>query len=438
MRRFLYLVPLFAVAALVLAQEEPAEPEAKEPDKAPAPVKPAAPVKPIEVKVAMSAQKAREGARIGYSKPRVIALESSVPRFLFEIPKFNAKEPLFFRISLGETKGQPFYGALDKSGKTDQYDLLYLDRDRDTDLTNDGEPLEARIRTVFSTGQKLIEFLGIDLELPYAQAGETAKEPYTAVLFCMVEGKKRPLTVQIERDGWREGTVILPDGKTYRMLMMDDDSDGQYTTSDSWALMPEKTPLMDMLMPDATRSMLFPAWNGDDKLTIDVKSVDPTGREAVLLVKPAKETERAFFMRIAKQRQSPEERALDIDPLRPKITDTQKIDWIKGREAAYAIGIANSPNVQKPVLLFFGANTNRMSVFMDKYTFRDREVAALAKRFVCARIDTLQFKGDMKKYNVEAVPIVVVLTQKGAEITRDRAGFRKPREFAAFLKSALR
>ena len=32
MRRFLYLVPLFAVAALVFAQEDPAEPEAKEPE----------------------------------------------------------------------------------------------------------------------------------------------------------------------------------------------------------------------------------------------------------------------------------------------------------------------------------------------------------------------------------------------------------------------
>jgi len=431
MRRILYLVPLFALVTLVSGQEGPKEAEKV--------AKPAAPVQPVEVKVTLTAQKPREGARIGYSKPKVIALETSVPRFLFEVPKFKSKQPLFFRVSLGETKGMPFYGALDQSGKTDQYDLLFLDRDRDFDLTNDGAPLEARIRTVFSTGQKLIEFLGVNLDLPYAQYGKEGKEPYAAVLFCIVDPeKKRPFTVQIERDGWREGTAKLSDGKTYRMLMVDDDSDGQYTTSDSWTLMPEATPLTDMLMPDATRSMLFPAWNADDKLTLEVKSVDPSGREAVLLMKPAKETERAFFMRIAKQRQSPEERALDVDPLRPQATKSQKVDWIKGQNAKYAIQIAASPNVQRPVLLFFGTNQNRLSVFMDKYTFRDREVVALSKRFVCARIDAGKLKADMKKYNVDAVPIVVVLTHKGVEIARDRAGFRKPREFAAFLKSTLR
>lgn len=435
MRRFLSLIPLLAIAALVSGQEGPT-PE-KKPEKKEA-KRPAAPVAPIEVKVALASKKPSGATRLGYSNPKVIALETSVPRFLFEVPEFRSKEPLFFRMSLGETKGVPFYGALDQSGKTGQYDVLYLDRDRDLDLTNDGAPVEARIRTVFSTGEKLIEFLDLSLDLPYSQFGKEGKEQYAAVVYCIVSGKKRPLTIQVERDGWREGTAKLADGKTYRMLMIDDDSDGQYTTSDSWTFMPEATPLTDMLMADATRSMLFPAWSADDKLTLEVKSVDPSGREAVLLVKSAKETERAYFLRIAKSRQSVEEKSLDIDPLRPKAGKSQKVDWLVGRDTKYALQIAASPNVQKPVLLFFGSNRNRLSVFMDKYTFRDREVVTLCKRFVCARIDAGKLKADMRKYNVEAVPIVVVLTHKGVEIARDRAGFRKPRDFAAFLKSTLR
>jgi len=391
-----------------------------------------------EIKVTLAPRHPSDAARLGYSRARSLLLETNAPRFLFEIPDFKTREPLFFRAALGETKGVPFYGALDQSGKTGLYDLLYLDRNRDLDLTNDGAPLEARVRTIFSADQKMVEFVDVKLDLPYTLFGKEGKEPYSAVLFFMVVKNKRPTTIQLERDGWREGVVEMMDGRKYRMVMLDDDSDGQYTTSDNWALRPETTKIADMLFLDATRSMLFPAWNEDQRWRIDVKSVDSGGREAVLLFEPAKETEQDFFARIAKSRQSPQERALDIDPLRPKATSNQKIDWLTGRDDKYAIQIAGSPNVQRPVLLFFGTNTNQMSVAMDTYTFRDREVVTLSKRFVCARIDTAKLKGVMKKYNVDAVPVVIALTQKGVEIARDRAGFRKPRDFAAFMKSALR
>jgi hypothetical protein len=426
MRTFLFVAPLLALAALVTGDDKPEE--------RPKEAKPAS----NELKLTLAPKKANEEARIGYSKPRVIALETNAPRFLFEIPNFKSKEPLFFRVSLGETKGVPFYGALDKSGKTGLYDLLYLDRDRDLDLTNDGAPQEARVRTIFDTSQKLIEFLAVELNLPYARFGKEGKEPYSSVFYIVVDAKKRPLTIQVERDGWRAGTAKLADGKSYRMVMVDDDSDGQYTTSDSWALQLDTVAARDMLTPDATRSMLFPAWSSDQKWTVEVKSIDPGGREATLIVNPAKETERDYFMRIAKQRQSPQERALDIDPLRPKATKSQKVDWITGRDDKYAIQIASSPNVQKPVLLFFGHNANRQSVFMDQFTFRDREIVTLSKRFVCGRIDAVKLKGLLKRYGIDAYPIIIVMSHKGVEIGRDRAGFRKPRELAAFLKSTLR
>jgi len=420
---------LACLAAIVFAQEgdEP-KPEAK----------PEAAAEPIEVKVALKAKTPSDEARVGYSKARSVALETSVPRFLFEVPDFKAEDPLFFRVTMGETKGVPFYGALDRSGKTGQYDLLYLDKDRDLDLTNDGAPIEARLRTLFSNNQNLVEFLHVALDVPVMRDGKQGTEPYTCVFFFMVDGKKRPLTVQVERDGWREGTVELKDGTTYRVVLVDDDSDGQYTTSDSWSLRDTSVTTQEMLGPDATRSMLFPTWSKDQKWTIDVKSVDAGGRELVMLQKPATESEHDFFLRIAKQRQSPEEKALDIDPLRPKAGKNQEIDWIEGHDAAYAVQIASSPNVQKPVLLFFASNNNRLSVNMDTYTFRDREVVTLAKRFVCAKLDAANLQADMKQFNVGGVPTVVFVTQKGVEIRRVGPGFVKPRNFAAQMKDALR
>ena len=397
-----------------------------------------APAEPVEVKVSLEPARASDEARLGYSKARVVPLETNAPRFLFEVPEFRSKEPLFFRVAMGETKGVPFYGALDQSGKTGHYDLLYIDKDRDLDLTNDGKPTEARVRTSFSTNNKWVEFLGLSLDLPFTRFGKQTSEPYGCVLFFMVEGKKRPVTIQIERDGWRQGKVTLKDGKSYRVVLIDDDSDGQYTTSDAWAMKDEGTELAKLLEFDATRSMLFPSWTEDQKWTLDVKSIDPGGRELVLTQKGARETEHDFFLRIYKKRQPPEERALDIDPMRPKAGQNQKVDWIEGRGAKYAIEIAGSPNVKKPVMLFFASNTNGMSVQMDKYAFRDREVVALCKRFVCAKIDAAKMKGDMNKYGVDRVPIIVFLTQTGTVIAKTRAGFLKPRNLAADMKAALR
>jgi hypothetical protein len=389
-----------------------------------------------EVTVTLEAKKPGE-VKLGYSAGREMRIEPTVPRFLFEIPDFQAKDPLFFRISLGETKGVPFYGALDRTAAGVYHDLLYLDRNRDLDLTNDGDPVPARIRTIWTNETKLVEFLNITLQLPYAADGKEHKEPYTCVFFFFLEkGKKTPTTMLVERDGWREGMLTV-DGKPYVVALVDDDSDGQYSTSDAWAMLPARAEHRRVLHRDNTRTMLFPAWSEDQKWTVDVKKVDPAGRTATLRIRTARETERDYFLRVARQRQTPEERQLKLDPLRPKAESTDKVDWIENKDAKYAREIGNSPNVQKRVLLDFTSRTCPWCAKMYRYTFRDREVVQLSKRFVCARIQFKADSPDAKKYHVEGTPTYLVLDLNGAEIARHQ-GFLRPTEFAAWLKSATR
>jgi len=390
-----------------------------------------------ELVVELEGQAPEGDVRLGYSRGRPIRTERTVPRFLFETPEFAHETPLFFRISLGQTEGEPFYAALDKSPAGLYYDRLYVDKDRDLDLTNDGPPLEARIRTIWTTDEKLVEFLGLTLELPYRVEGETGKEAYPCVVFFTLKpGEKMPKKVAVERDGWREGSTTIRDAE-YRIVVVDDDSDGQFSTGDSWALRPANTPRGQMLGPDATRTMLFPSWTADQKWTIEVKSVAPDGGAVTLGVKAARETEREYFARVAAQQQSPEERRLRIDPLRPKIGSRQSIDWITNKDAAYALKIAQSERVQKPVLLLFDRKSCRWCAMMHKHTFTDREVYNLVKRFVPARIPFRKGEGDSKKYGVEGTPTYVILNKDGARIASD-AGFKRPSEFARWLKSALR
>ncbi|MHC4817363.1 MAG: hypothetical protein ACYTF8_04865, partial [Planctomycetota bacterium] len=209
-----------------------------------------------EVAVTLKAQTPGE-TKLGYSAGREMSVESTVPRFLFGIPDFQAKDPLFFRISLGETKGVPFYGALDRTPAGVYHDLLYLDRNRDLDLTNDGDPVPARIRTIWTTEAKVVEFLNITLQLPYAVDGKEHKEPYACVFFFFLEkGKKTPKTLAVERDGWREGMLTV-DGKSYVIALVDDDSDGQYSNSDAWVMLPAGAERKRLLHRDSTRTMLF-------------------------------------------------------------------------------------------------------------------------------------------------------------------------------------
>lgn len=377
-----------------------------------------------------------EKAKLGYSSPRKLEIETTVPRFLIEIPKFNDPQPLFFRLLLGETKGIPYYGALDRSKDAPHHDLLYLDRDRDLDLTNDGPPIKANVRGLVTSEAMLVEFLDLQLKLPYVVEGKELEETYACVIFYVAEKKDEPpAALLVERDGWREGKVSV-EGEDYSLVLIDDDSDGQFTTGDSWVLRPAETPKRDMLDPDATRSMLFPSWSKDQKWLVEVKAVDPAGRTANVRLAPAKESELDYFLRVARQRQTPEEKELNLDPLRPKASPEDKIDWITGKDAEYALDIANTRNVQKPVLLEFWSPACPWCAKMEQYTFRDRETVALARRFVCSKIGFNRGTDDAKKYRIEGTPTYVVLGMDGSEIAR-HSGFLRPTEFAKWLKSAL-
>ena len=413
------LVPLFLLAALGAGE---------------------GPATTTDVTVQLTGGQPTEKLKLRYFKARPLVVESTVPRFLFEVPGFEAKDPIFFRVSLGESKGVPFYGALDRSKTGEYHDLLYLDRNRDQDLTNDGDPLKATIRTHFEDNRKFVEFLGASLDVPYSVDGAEVKVAYPCLFYYVSKsGDKAPLTIQIERAGWRQGKVAVG-GTEYVFALIDDDCDGNYTTGDTWSMLPATADAARLLERDPTRSMLFPSWTTDQKLTVEVKSLDLAGRTAQLRIAPAKETEDAFFLRVAMARQSPEERSLKIDPRRPKADDRAKVKWLPPdpqKGVAYALKIANAPTVKKRVLLDFSAPNCIWCARMNRYTFRDREVVQLSNKFVCSKIAFKKGATDTVKYHVEGTPTYIVLALDGSEITR-HAGFLRPAEFAAWLKSALR
>ena len=410
------------VTAVVTAQETPA------------PKDEAKPVAAQEITVALALAKPDADVQVPYGASRALPIESTPPRFLFEIPKFETDTPLYFRVDLGETGGVPFFGALDRSKGGEHYDRLYFDRNRDQDLTNDGEPLQARLREMRDSGRTLVEFLNVELELPYRHEKKDFVESYRCVFFYYVGKNKEPVVVQLERDGWREGRVDIG-GKPHVVAVLDDDNNGIFTESDSWELRPLEQGRKGLLSRDRTRHLLYPSWAHEQAWTVEADSIDPAGRELKLKITKATETEREYFVRIARRQQGAEEQGLGIDPLRPKIKRGQEIQWLRKEPLARALEIGRT--VKKRVLIDFWGKDCAWCKRMDRYTFTDLEVAQLGKRFVCIKIEHKDGAPTSHKYGIKGTPTYVILENDGSELARHE-GFLKPTSFAALLKRTLK
>lgn len=381
---------------------------------------------PETVKFALAAGKPSENVSVGYGAARPIAVETARPRFVMEAPALRAADPLWFRVELGETAGVPFFAALDRSGPDRPHDLLWIDRDRDLDLANDGAPVAARLREIRATEETLVEFLGVELMLPYGEA----REPYRCVIFYYSDGKKPPAALSVERDGWREGEAEVHGAKV-RVVLLDDDGDGIFTTADSWAA---GGGAADLLRLDATRTMTHPCWTPDGGFTLRVRSVDARGALLEVDVVKAAEAEKEYWLRVLRARQSEEERKLDIDPMRPKADPNARIDWLVERPLDRGLEIAERVS-KRLVVEFFGAECEWCAK-MARYTLRDREVVSLLDRFVAQRILYDPGAEDCRRLSVGGTPTYVLLEADGKEISR-RVGFQKPQDFAAWLKSGL-
>jgi hypothetical protein len=373
------------------------------------------------------------GVAVGYGAARPIAVETSVPRFLMEVPALRARDACFARLSLGGAEGGPFYLALDRSEGGTHHDRLYIDRNRDLDLTNDGDPLAAVVRSG-PEERRLVEFPPFDLAVRYEIEGTVASETYRGAIFYEGGGDRPPTTLYFERDGWREGTAKL-DGIEYRIAVVDDDSDGLFTTSDSWVFQPADAPREGMLSDLRTRAIGYPCWIAGQKRVVEIVTLDRAGRTAALRVADATESERDFFVRVRSKSLTPEERELRIDPLRPRARPDQKVAWLQGKELQYALDIA--AKVRKRVLVEFTAPDCVWCDRMERLTFRDREVYELTRQLVCIRLPYVPGMGDSARFGVQGTPTYLVLDAAGKEVAR-QAGFLEPTRFASFLEKAVR
>jgi thiol:disulfide interchange protein len=116
----------------------------------------------------------------------------------------------------------------------------------------------------------------------------------------------------------------------------------------------------------------------------------------------------------------------------PKMAQGQ-IAWV------YTLGeaLALAQSSKKPVMVDFFAEWCGWCKKLDKDVYTDKDVIALSKEFVCAKVDTDKFGQDASKYGVQGLPTIVFMNADGTVIDKI-VGYNPAPQFAAVMKKALK
>ena len=105
-------------------------------------------------------------------------------------------------------------------------------------------------------------------------------------------------------------------------------------------------------------------------------------------------------------------------------------------ETNLAMATAQAKQAGKPMLVSFHTPDCAYCAKMDATTFRNPQVQALAKRFVCVRVDSAIDPQATDAAHVSEFPTTVFLNAQGRETLRV-PGYIAPDRFAAALNSIL-
>lgn len=150
---------------------------------------------------------------VNYYRPIRIAVSAARPANLRVEPRYRSRTPLYGVLRLGDAADNEIILALDEPD--DGEPRIFIDRNRDRDLTNDGDGSWSR------SSEETVSRDKVAIEVPYRSGGI----PYT---FNFYRFRKRLRDVVLYyRDSAREGDV-LSGGKRYRIAVLDDNSDGRF------------------------------------------------------------------------------------------------------------------------------------------------------------------------------------------------------------------
>lgn len=151
---------------------------------------------------------------VNYYIPRQIKLEDHPREPLLKLPEFKSNHPRYGTLILGNGNDSLFTIILDES-KQEGFSYLYIDKNNNEDLTDDGEPFWDEDKITYWTKDVL-------LDVRYENNPQAAV-PYQ-VSFYRYKNRLDDVIVAY-RNCYRKGQIALKD-TTYKIAILDDDLDG--------------------------------------------------------------------------------------------------------------------------------------------------------------------------------------------------------------------
>jgi len=123
-----------------------------------------------------------------------------------------------------------------------------------------------------------------------------------------------------------------------------------------------------------------------------------------------------------------------VSPVQPVMARTapESITWVNNLDEGLKLADAS----KKPAMVDFYAGWCGWCKKLDKDVYTDPQVQALAKNFICVKVDTDKDQANSSKYAVQGLPTIIFLKGDGSVINKI-VGYQPAPDFAKSMQAVL-
>ncbi|MFQ5824447.1 MAG: TlpA family protein disulfide reductase [bacterium] len=206
-------------------------------------------------------------AIVNYYIPRRIVLEDTLKERNLKLPQFKSPNPKFGALILGNSQDSLVTLVLDES-QDYGFSYLYIDKNNNEDLTDDGDPFWDEDKNIYWTKEALVD-------VHYKNGKKKAAVPYP-ISFYRYKHRLRD-TIVAYRNGYRRGYITLKDS-LYKVALLDDDLNGLFNEMNKGSLIIDIN-RDDILNGNTDSDEYYPLTSpfNINGITYQVKEITPAG-----------------------------------------------------------------------------------------------------------------------------------------------------------------
>ncbi len=292
--------------------------------------------------------------------------------------------------------------------------LLFVDRNRNGDFTDDGAALKATPAQNAKTKAWWSSMDKSELSVPYSS---TATEKLLVSFWIVREDEApTPDVLRFSTYSWRYGTATV-NGTPVLVAAMDGDNNAVYNGEDMWSV-------LEASAPDAARNVLLSA---EARSTKRMMFVNHGSKESVLEFRSFSPDGRAIEFEVVNK---PVTKAADrkpddmLAPERSRPRTKVPLEW----SHSLAPALAKAKTENKLVFIDFETTWCGPCKSMDEWIWTDAEVAAaMAGKYIGVKLDGDIEKAIVAKYKVVGYPTMLVIDATGKEVWR-AVGYQSSKE----------